>query len=296
MNKHQDCFKVAKMCNILKIGRSGYYAWRNRKPSSRSMEEKRLKERIGAIYQQAKGRYGHRPIYRHLRDEGLPCGRDRTLKLMKEIGIKGLQTKRYKPISTESKHMFGYRPNLMKQYGKPSACDQIWVADTTYLSTKQGWMYLATIMDLFSRRIIGWSISTKNDSKLVCGALKAAAFIRGKQSSGVIHHSDRGSTYASDQYQKLLSSLNIKSSMSAKGNCYDNASMESFFGRFKTSSIRKHVFTNQQDLRSQVFDYVEVFYNRFRKHSSLNYNNPIQFEEQFKGRLKNQLALTKMNH
>ncbi len=220
-------FTVKEMCESLGIRRSGYYDWLCRAPSARHIQDKAFKERISKLYEQAKGRYGYRPIYHHLQEEPLSCGRDRVLRLMRELGITGKQRKGFKPLGTNSKHDFGYSANLLKQLGRPERPDQVWVADTTYLRTKTGWSYLATVMDLFSRRIIGWSVGKRNDSELVCRALKGAALTRsGKVPAGLIHHSDRGSTYASYAYSNLLSSMGITQSMSGKGNCYDNAAQE----------------------------------------------------------------------
>ena len=188
---------------------------------------------------------------------------------------------RFKPIGTDSEHLFGYHPNLLKELGQPGHLDQVWVADTTYLLTDVGWCYLATVMDLCTRRIVGWSISTHNDAELVCTALENAALTRGSVRAGIVHHSDRGSTYASDRYQRLLTKLKMQPSMSAKGNCYDNAAMESFFGRYKTAAVRDHVFANETQVRANVFKYIEVFYNRYRKHASLGYLSPMQAETKF---------------
>lgn len=200
---------------------------------------------------------------------------------MRQWGIESTQTRRFKPLKTNSNHLYGYSSNRLKEHGRPTRLDEVWVADTTYLPTTTGWLYLATVMDLFSRRLLGWSLSHHNDAKLVGNALKAAAMSRGALRAGIIHHSDRGSTYASDGYQKLITKLGMKPSMSAQGNCYDNAAMESFFGRFKTSTIGGRHFTEECELRATVFEYVEIFYNRYRKHSSLGYQSPIQFEEKF---------------
>lgn len=281
IKENQDCYEVDEMCEALGVKRSGYYSWKSRVPSERSIEDAALKERITAVHRQARGRYGHRPVYHHLQDEGIACGRDRTLRLMNELGLEGIQKKRFKPLGTDSNHLFGYHANLLKEVSEPSAVNQVWVADTTYLLTDSGWQYLATVMDLYSRRVIGWSVSANNDTPLVCRALRAAVMNRGELPEGIIHHSDRGSTYASHEYQRLLTSLAMKPSMSAKGNCYDNAAMESFYGRYKSSSVRDHVFADENELRANVFEYIEVFYNRFRKHSSLGYKNPVQFEENF---------------
>ena len=267
------------LCEALEVSRAGYHQWRKGRDSRRRGEDEVFKGAIEKIHAQVKGRYGHRPMHLHLRDEQVRCGRDRTLRLMKELGIQGKQKKRYKPVGTDSAHDFGYAPNWLKEIGKPERVDQVWVADTTYLYTRQGWKYLATVMDLYSRRILGWSVSETNDTALVLQALENAVDTRGELPEGVIHHSDRGSTYASQGYQKRLRKHGMKSSMSRKGNCYDNAEMESFYGRYKTSSVREHVFADERELRAHVFEYIELFYNRFRKHSSLGYRNPLQFEE-----------------
>ncbi len=224
-------FKIEEICSAMGICRSGYYCWRHRAPSARRIEDEGIKGAILKVHKEAKGRYGHRPMHRHLKDdEGIDCGRDRALRLMREMGIKSTQSKRFKPLKTNSNHPYGYSPNVLKKHGQPTHIDEVWVADTTYLRTLAGWMYLATVMDLFSRRLLGWSVSNHNDAKLVGKALKAAA-------------------------------------------------MESFYGRFKTSTIRGRHFADERELRSTVFEYVEIFYNRYRKHSSLSYQSPVQFEE-----------------
>ena len=281
VKNNEGHFEIEEMCSAMGIRRSGYYYWRSRAPSARRIEDEAIKGAILKVHKQARGRYGHRPIHNHLKDEGIDCGRDRALRLMRELGIESTQAKSFQPLKTNSNHLYGYSPNVLKEHGKPGRMDEVWVADTTYLLTLAGWMYLATVMDLFSRRLLGWSVSKHNDAKLVGNALKAAAMTRGTLRSGIIHHSDRGSTYASDDYQRLICSLGMKPSMSAQGNCYDNAAMESFYGRFKTSTIRDRHFTDERELRSTVFEYVEIFYNRYRKHSSLSYQSPVQFEENF---------------
>ena len=281
VEKHEKAFEVADLCRALELKRSAFYAWRQAAPSARKLEDEEIKSELSAIHKQSKGREGHRSCQHHLHDRGVQCGRDRTLRLMKELGISGTQQKGFKPVGTDSNHQYGYSPNLLKEHGKPTQCDEAWVTDTTYLKTARGWMYLATVMDLFSRRIIGWSLSYRNDTALVLKALDAAVLTRGDGVRGVIHHSDRGSTYASHAYQRRLHAHGLKPSMSARGNCYDNAAMESFYGRFKCSSIRNRVFDGVEDLRQHVFDYIEIFYNRFRKHSALGYQAPSAFEENF---------------
>jgi len=279
--KHQSAgHLVEEMCECLNLSRSGYYAWLGRGPSARSREDEGFKKRIDELHKRSRGRYGYRPIYHHLKDEELGCGRDRTLRLMNEMSLSGSQKKGFKPLGTDSKHDFGYSPNLLKELEDPERPDQVWVADTTYLRTEEGWSYLATVMDLFSRRIIGWSVSDHNDSLLCCRALQSAVLTRGSDlPKGLIHHSDRGSTYASYDYEDMLNGFGIRQSMSAKGNCYDNAAMESFFGRFKISSVGDTVFADGGHARSGAFEYIETFYNRFRKHASLGYKSPVEFEE-----------------
>lgn len=197
---HAETLDVIDLCGALEVERSAYYAWRKAGPSARKLEDEEIKAELSAIDQQSKGREGHRPYQYHLRDRGVQCGRDRTLRLMKELGISGIQQKGFKPIGTDSNHHYGYSPNLLKEHGTPSECDEVWVADTTYLKTVNGWMYLATVMDLFSRRLIGWSVSEHNDTALVLRALTAAVLTRGGGVRGIIHHSDRGSTYAGQAY------------------------------------------------------------------------------------------------
>ncbi len=290
---YRDAFDVMDLCDALEIERSAYYAWLNAGASVRQLEDETIKTEMALIRKQSKDREGHRPYQHHLRDRGVACGRDRTLRLMKELGINATQQQGFKPVVTDSDHQYGYSPNLLKKNGKPAQCDEVWVADTTYLKTTGGWMYLATVMDLFSRRIIGWSLSKRNNTVLILEALNTAVLTRGYSPKGAIHHSDRGSTYASYAYQQRLEFHKLKPSMSAKGNCYDNAAMESFYGRFKCSSIRDRVFNGSEELRQHVFEYIEIFYNRFRKHSALGYQAPSSFEEKFiapEGAMNKQVA------
>ncbi|MEM6717463.1 MAG: IS3 family transposase [Cyanobacteria bacterium P01_C01_bin.147] len=282
IEEHREEFRLAEMCEVLEMSRGGYYARSGREPSERERADVVIKQHIESIFLKARGRYGYRPIWEHLKEEGIECGRDRTLRLMKELGIAGSQQSGFKPVGTESNHHFGYHANVLKELGTPEHPDQVWVSDTTYLPTVHGWRYLATVMDLYSRRVIGWKLSASNDAQLVTDALNNAIGTRGGNiEAGIIIHSDRGSTYASDACQRLISKWDMTPSMSAKGNCYDNAAMESFYGRYKTSSLGDYVFESDQELSSHVFEYIEVFYNRFRKHSSLGYKSPQQFEEKF---------------
>jgi len=278
---HSDAYSVGVWCEALGVSPSGYYRWKSTFSSARRQEETQLKESIAAISREAKGRYGYRPMYHHLQSQCVSCGRDRTLRLMREMGLSCRRVKRFKPVGTDSNHGYGYAPNLLKERESPTAINQVWTSDVTYVPTEEGWRYLATVMDLYSRHIIGWSVGEKNDTDLACRALHNAIAHRGVDLRGLIHHSDRGSTYASYRYQKILSHNRIKASMSAKGNCYDNAAMESFFGRFKTSTIKNTVYKNTAQLRDVVFEYIEISYNRFRKHAALGYLAPVEFEVKY---------------
>ena len=277
---HKAGYKVSEICECFSIKPSGYYAWRSRGPSARSKADAGHVKRIKELHKASKQREGHRVIHDHLKDESIACGRDKTLRIMQDLGLSGIQKRSFKPQATDSNHTLGYSPNLFKARGIPEACDQVWVCDTTYLMTGNGWHYLATVMDLFSRRIIGWEASDHNDASLVCKALyKASQTRQGFLDEDLILHSDRGSTYASEKHRKLIKKLGIKQSMSARGNCYDNAAMESFYGRYKTSSVGKYVFADLEALRANAFEYVECYYNTYRKHSSLGYKTPMQIEE-----------------
>jgi transposase InsO family protein len=287
--KEANNYPISLLCEAVGVTTGAYYSILNKGFSKRVKEDEVYKSKILDIHQDSKYRYGHRPMYQHLQDEGIACGRDRTRRLMKELSIQPRTRRKFKPQATNSDHNYGYRPNLIKTIDKTNLeVDEIWVADTTYISIGCSWVYLAVIMDRSSRRIVGWSTSLKNDTDLVLKALKNAILTRGHIPLGTIHHSDRGSTYASHQYQSLLKSYGMKSSMSAKGNCYDNAAMESFFGRYKSANIGNFEFTNCAEVRSHVFDYIEVFYNRYRKHSSIGNISPAEFEEKnfpLRGRL-----------
>lgn len=265
-------------CEALNVSRSAYYNWLGAPLRQRFLQDEVIKNGILKIDAVAKGRYGYRAMHAHLHADEIACGRDRVLRLMHDLDLTVQSRKGFKPVGTNSKHTFGYHPNLLKGL-VITDCNQAWVSDTTYLPTEAGFSYQATVMDLYNREIIGWSVSSRNDAELVCTALRNALQQRGGFHGGLIHHSDRGSTYASAAYQKVLLEHDIKPSMSAKGNCYDNAAMESFFGRFKTSTIKNRIFKDESEVRDVVFEYIEIFYNRFRKHQALGYRAPVEFTQ-----------------
>lgn len=270
--------EIGLWCEALGVARSAYYHWRNAPFRKRVLQDEVIKNQIRDIDQIAKGRYGYRTMHAHLHTNEIACGRDRVLRLMRELDLTVSPRRQFKPVGTNSRHAWGYHPNLLKGV-RVTGCDQVWVADTTYLRARNGFFYQATVMDLHSREIVGWSVGARNDAKLVCQALQNALDKKGGFSDGLIHHSDRGSTYASAAYQKMLMEHGLQPSMSAQGNCYDNAAMESFFGRFKVSTIRDRVFQDEKEARDAVFEYIEIFYNRFRKHSSLGYKSPNEFAQ-----------------
>lgn len=276
INAQAPTQEIDLWCEALNVSRSAYYNWLHAPLRQRFLQDEVIKNGILKINAVAKGRYGYRAMHAHLRAVGIACGRDRVLRLMRELNLTVQPRKRFNPVGTDSKHAFGYHPNLLKGL-VITGCNQAWVSDTTYLSTEAGFSYQATVMDLYNREIIGWSVRSRNDAELVCVALRNAIQKRGGFHDGLIHHSDRGSTYASGAYQKVLLEHDINPSMSAKGNCYDNAAMESFFGRFKTSTIKNRIFKDEAEVRNVVFEYIEIFYNRFRKHSALGYRSPIEF-------------------
>ena len=265
-------------CEAVQVSRSAYYNWQQAPLRKRALQDAVIKNGILRIDEVAKGRYGYRAMHAHLGADEITCGRDRVLRLMRDLDLTVQPHKSFKPIGTNSKHAFGYHPNLLKGL-VITGCNQAWVSDTTYLPTEGGFSYQATVMDLYNREIIGWSVGSRNDAELVCTALRNALDKRGGFHEGLIHHSDRGSTYASAAYQKVLLDYGLRPSMSAKGNCYDNAAMESFFGRFKMSTIKNRLFKDETEVRDVVFEYIEVFYNRFRKHSALGYKAPIEFAQ-----------------
>lgn len=270
-------YPLKELWEALAVAPSAYHGWIGREPSARAREDARFQQEIRAIPQRSQGRRGHRMIHgRFLKDR---CGRDRVLRLMRCLRMAGAQPRRHRPQCTDSQHDYGYRPNRLKDQGPPQGGDDVWVADTTYLKVQSGWGYLATVMDLCSRRILGRSLSPRNNTRLVRQALENARHTRGALKAGIIHHSDRGSPHASDADQRQLERLEMRASMSAQGNCYDHAAKESFYGRFKTSTIGNRVRADEAQARAVVFEYIEPFYNRYRPHSSLGYVSPMEFEE-----------------
>lgn len=268
------------MCEVLEVSRSGYYAWLGRPPASRTQQNQQLKEQIQHIHQKSRNSYGAPRIHAALNQQGFEVGRHRVARLMQQQGI-CVQPKRRFKTTTDSNHPFPIAENLLKRNFTSQEPDSVWVADITYIPTQQGWLYLAVVIDLFSRRVVGWSMAEHMRVELVLSALEAALGHRVPAESGLLFHSDRGSQYASGDYQAALQKAGIGCSMSRRGNCWDNAVAESFFGTLKTELINSREFVTREDAKSTIVEWIEVFYNRERLHSTLNYLSPVQFEQQY---------------
>lgn len=267
------------MCQVMEVSRSGYYAWLKRPESNRKRKNKELLKKIRKIYKVSRGTYGSPRITRSLQKQGVTCGKNRVARLMRENGIAAKTKKKYK-ATTDSKHNYPVAVNILNQNFTVGRPNQVWVADITYIPTDEGWLYLAAIEDLFHRKIVGWAMDSTMTRRLVLDALKQAVG-RHRPSAGLVHHSDRGSQYASHEYQQALKDYEMVSSMSRKGNCYDNACMESFFGTLKRELIYGNRFRTRAQARQAIFEYIEVFYNRIRLHSALGYMSPVEFEQSF---------------
>jgi transposase InsO family protein len=274
---HRSTFAVKKMCRVLRVSRSGYYDWFERPESQRSLENKILLKEIRDIHKNSRKIYGSPRITDALRGGECSCSRPRVARLMSANGIKAKTAKKYK-VTTASDHSFKTAPNLLKQDFWTDAANRIWMSDITYIRTWQGWLYLTVIMDLYNRKVVGWSMS----NRLTAITTTIPAFIQAvkqyKPLPGLIFHSDRGVQYACDDFCELLESFEIFQSMSGKGNCYDNAVVESFFHTLKTELVYHETYRTRTEAKTSLFEYIEVFYNRVRKHSALGYKSPEQYE------------------
>lgn len=276
ISEHREIFRVGRMCNILDVSRSGYYAWLKRPESLRRKENRKLTIQIKVIYGKKRKIYGSPRIHKELNEKGIKCSRNRVARIMKQEGIRAIVPRKYK-ATTDLKHSLPVAPNLLEQDFDIKEPNKVWLADITYISTVEGWLYLAAIMDLGCRRIKGWAMSDRLTKGLALDALKMAICNHPK-TAGIIHHSDRGSQYASTDYQKLLKDNGLICSMSRKGNCWDNAPMESFFHTLKTEWVYGFKYDTRREAKASLFEYIEIFYNRQRRHSALQYMNPCQYE------------------
>ncbi|HDS01482.1 MAG TPA: IS3 family transposase [candidate division Zixibacteria bacterium] len=276
---HRKEYRISRMCEVLGVSNSGYYDWLHRPESARSRENRRLTAKIRQSHQRSRGIYGSPKIYRDLKADGETCSENRVARLMKVDGIQSKMAPRF-VITTDSKNTSQPAPDRLQRQFTVTRQDMAWVSDTTFIATREGWLYLAVILELFSRQVIGWAMGNRNNSELVQEALTMALWRRGKVRD-VIVHSDQGSTYASGDYQRQLQDNHLQCSMSRKGECLDNAVAESFFGTLKNELVYHEDYRTRAQAKQSLFEYIEVFYNRQRRHASLDYRTPVDFEEQY---------------
>lgn len=276
IEKHQGRYPISQLCQAVGVSRSGYYAWQGRQARGVDRHEQALLEHIRRIHRMSRRTYGSPRVHAQLRAEGFVCNRKRIARLMRLNGIVG-QRKRHQRITTNSRHAYPVAPNLLNQEFQAEQANQKWVADITYIPTREGWLYLAVVLDLYSRKAIGWSMKAEMTTELVEDALQMALFER-QPNPGLLHHSDRGSQYASKEIRKLLDTHHITVSMSRTGNCYDNAVMESFFSTLKGECVHFQKYATRSQASLDIFSYIAGFYNRVRLHSTLGYRSPDQFE------------------
>jgi putative transposase len=268
--------EVSTLCRVLRVGRSGYYAWLERDESEHSKADRRLAVEVRAVFAEKKKRYGSPRVYRELRTKGVCVGRHRVARLMSEQKLRARPRRKFVK-TTESNHGLPTPPNLLDRKFAVEEPDRVWAADVTYLPTLEGWFYLAVVLDLFSRLVVGWALSDRNDEALTLAALQVAIDQR-QPEPGLMHHSDRGTTYASGEYQDRLAKHGFVCSMSRKGNCWDNAVVESFFSTLDIECENGEMFSSRSAARREVTEYILGFYNPTRLHSSLGYMSPMEFE------------------
>ncbi len=267
---------MSVMCEVLHVSRSGYYAWQKRPENNKNKEDRKLTTMIEAIFREGRSTYGARRIQQKLAMRGITASRYRISRLMKAAGL-ACKTKRKFKVTTDSNHSLPTAPNLLKRQFAVTRQNRTWTGDITYIPTEEGWLYLAIVVDLFSRQVVGWSMSDNMKAVLVNDALLMAVWKR-KPGKGLIWHTDRGSQYASDSHRKICKQHRIIQSMSRKGNCWDNAVSESFFHTLKTELTHHQKFKTREEAKQCIFEYIEVFYNRVRTHSAIGYLSPVEFE------------------
>jgi putative transposase len=278
--ENANSFRVTMMCRLIEVSKAGYYAWCKRDQSKRAVDDARLLTRIKLIHKTSRRTYGSPRIHAQLQKDGVRVARKRVARLMKLHAIEVKTRRRYK-ATTNSKHDLPVADNILDRrfdIDEIAATDRVWAGDITYVWTLEGWLYLAVILDLRSRRVVGWSMSQSMERGLVLDALRMA-LSRRNPGVGVLHHSDRGSQYASDDCQKLLRAYGMTCSMSRKGDCWDNAVVESFNATIKTELIHRATWKTREDVRAEIYKYIETWYNSKRLHSTLGYRSPVEFEE-----------------
>ena len=274
---HRDAWPVGTICDVLGVARSGYYAWARRGPSARARRRAELAAKAEAVHAENRGVYGSPRVYRVLAGRGEAACENTVARVMREHGIRARARRTFVPRTTDSAHASPVAPNTLARDFAADAPDRKWAADITYVPTGEGWLYLAGVIDLCTRKLVGWAMADHMRGDLVADAL-AMAVARRDPPPGLLHHSDRGSQYAGDGYQRLLAARGIACSMSGRGDCWDNAVMESFWATLKTELVHLREYATRDEARQSIFEYVEVFYNRQRLHSALGYLSPEQFE------------------
>ena len=272
-----DEHPVKRLCEVFSVSRSGYYTWLKAEASPRAQRDQALRAQIAAIHARSRGTYGSPRVTLDLRDQGERVGRHRVARLMRTAGLWGRQKRRYRVVTTDSRHDEPIAPNRMAAIPPPERPDRVWVTDMTYVKTDEGWLYVAGVLDRCSRRLIGWAMGDSLDAALPISAMRMALEQR-RPGTGLLHHSDRGVQYASAAYRSMLDHYNVTASMSRKANCYDNAVMEAFWSTLKNELVHRRNFATRAEARTAIFDYIEVFYNRIRRHSALGYKSPLAFE------------------
>jgi len=275
--EHSREFPIGQLCRVLGVSRSGFYAWRQRPRSARDQESLTLVARIRAVHRESRGIYGSPRVYRALRAAGYAIGKHRVARLMRLEGLRGRAARRFRFIATRRSADLPAAPNRVARHFHAAAPNRLWLADITQVRTREGWLFLAIILDVFSRRIVGWATSARPEQTVALEALHIAV-ARRRPEAGLVHHSDRGGSYGCANYQELLDQHGIVCSMSRPGNCLDNAPAESFFHSLKTEWLYHFILYTRVQARSCVFEYIEGFYNRTRLHSALGYRSPEQYE------------------
>lgn len=276
IREHAAEFPVAVMCRVVQVARSGYYAWVRHPEGVRAQENRRLTAAIRQQFQASHGHNGSPRIHAALRRAGETCGRHRVARLMQAAGLAARPRRRFR-VTTAADPALPVAPNLLQRDFQETRPNRVWLSDITYLPTQEGWLYLAAVLDLGTRRVVGWAMQTTLEQSLVIRALTAAVLAR-RPEPGLIHHSDRGCQYASRAYQQVLADHGLRPSMSRKGDCWDNAPMESFFRTLKTEGMGETIFRTREEARQAIFTFIEVWYNRQRLHSSLGYLTPEEYE------------------
>jgi putative transposase len=277
--KHRGIWPAGWVCEALGVSRGGFYAWRTRSPSARARADEQLLARVRASFLASDRTYGARRVWHDMLADGVACGRHRIERLMRQQALRARPRRRRVPSDTGTRSTNAVAPNVLNRTFDASSANRKWVADFTYIWTAEGWLYVAAVVDLFSRRVVGWSMSATMTAQLVTDALVMALWRRGKPDA-VLHHSDRGSQYTSEPFQRLLADHGVTCSMSRAGNVWDNAAMESFFSSLKIERTARKTYRTRAQAKADVFDYIERFYNPTRRHSTLGYLSPMEFEMQ----------------